>query len=194
MPALIFESAEELENQFTGDFKLLPEENYVLEISSIEIEKDKTSQFSPTPHDEWKVRLRVISFADGTAAYFEDGSEPEPGRDISLMTWIDPTKKGMVPRPSKARKFLTAALGLPVEARIELRSIEDLIGKRFVGRVIHKQDSKKVMRDRLDDFMPLRARPSRRPAPAATPTADVEADAASLLAKAQEVFGEDAKF
>lgn len=192
-PALIFESAEELEAAYGGDFKLLPEENYVLEIAEIEVQKDKTSQFNTTPHDEWKVRLKVISFADGTPAYYEDGSEPEPGRDIRLTTFIDPTKKGMVPRPSKARKFLTAALGVPTEGRIELNSVEDLIGKRLVGRVVHKKDTKGVTRDRLDDFMALRARPARRPA-AAKATEDVEADAAALLAKAQETFGEDAKF
>lgn len=193
MPALVFESAEELESQFTGDFKLLPEENYVLEISSIEVETGKTSKFAPEPHDEWKTRFKVISFSDGTPHYFEDGSEPE--RDVVLTTWFDPAKKGMVPRPAKTRKFLAAALGVPVESRIELPGgLEDLIGKRLVGRVVHKMDGKKVMRDRLDDFFALRARPARRPAPAAVPTADVEADAASLLAKAQEVFGEDAKF
>lgn len=191
MGTLIFESAEELESAFSGDFKLLPEENYVLEISSIEVETGKTSKFAPEPHDEWKTRFKVISFADGTPHYFEDGSEPD--RDVTLITWFDPAKKGMVPRPSKTRKFLAAALGQPVESRLEVPGgLEGLIGKRLVGRVIHKADSKRVMRDRIDDFFPLRTRPARRPA--AVKTEDVEADAASLLAKAQEVFGEDAKF
>lgn len=192
MPALVFESAEELES-LRGDFKLVPEEEYILEVREIEVQKDKTSQFNPTPHDEWLVRLTVISFSNGDPAYFEDGSEPEPGKPISLTTFIDPSKKGMVPRPSKARKFLTACLGLPTEARIELDSVEDLIGKRLIGRVIHKKDGKGVTRDRLDDFRAILRRPSRRPA-AAKADADVEADAAALLAKAQETFGENAKF
>jgi hypothetical protein len=195
MSALIFESAEELES-LRGEFKLVPEEEYILEVREIEIQKDKTSQFNPTPHDEWLVRFTVISFGDGTPAYYEDGSEPEAGQTIRLTTFIDPTKKGMVPRPSKARKFLTAALGLPTESRIELDSVEDLIGKRLIGRVIHKKDGKGVVRDRLDDFRAISRRPPRRGAAAAAPkaTEEVEADAESLLAKAIETFGEDAKF
>lgn len=191
MGALVFESAEELES-LRGSFKLLPEEEYVLEVAEIEVQPDKTSQWNTTPHDEWKVRFNVVSFSDGTPAYYEDGSEPEAGTQLRLTTFIDPTKKGMVPRPSKARKFLTAALGLPTEARIELSSIEDLIGKRLIGRVIHKRDGKGVERDRLEDFRAQSRRPPKRQA--TRPTEEVEADAVDLLAKAQEVFGEDAKF
>ena len=188
---IIFDSAEEMAAR-QGSFKNLPEEEYVLEVAEIEVLPDRTSQFNKTPHDEWKVRFNVVSFSDGTPAYFEDGSEPEPDRPIRLTAFIDPSKKGMVPRPSKARKFLTGAIGVPTEARIELDSVDDLIGKRLIGRVVHKTDSQKIVRDRLEDFRAI----SRRPARKVTPKADEEvtADAESLLAKAKEVFADEAKF
>ena len=156
MPPLVFESGEELESMFEQkDFKLLNEDFYILKVDSIEVQKDKTSQWQTTPHDEWKVRFEVISFQTGDPLYYQDGSEPDSDRPVYLTTFINPTKKGMVPRPSKARKFLTSALGLDVAARIELDSIEDLIGKRLVGRVIHKADGKGIARDRLEDFTPI---------------------------------------
>lgn len=193
-PFLVFESADELESMYSGEdreYKNLPEDFYLLQIKSIEIQKDKTSQWQPEAHDEWKVGFTVISFQNGEPVYYQDGTEPEPGNDPYLVTFINPTKKGMVPRPSKARKFLTSALGLDVGARIELDSPEQLIGKRLIGRLIHKPDTKnpKMQRDRLEDFLPVRQR--ARPATAVPATEEVEANADNLLAKAAEIFGED---
>lgn len=189
---LVFESGEELETLFQDkDFKLLNEDFYVLQVESVEVQPGKTSQWQPEPHDEWKVRFDVVSFQNGEPIYYQDGSEPEADRQVRLTTFINPTKKGMVPRPSKARKFLTASMGLDVAARIELDSVEDLVGKRMIGRVIHKSDGKGIVRDRLEDFTAIRSRPAR-PAPVAT-TAEVESDASDLLAKAKEIFGDDLK-
>jgi len=183
----VFPSAEELENQ-RGDWKNLIEEEYILEITEVTIEHDKTSMYQKEEHDEWKVRLKVVSFANGEPAYYEDGTEPDPGQDITLLTWVNPTKMGMLPRPSKARKFLTSAFGKPLSSGVEMSSVEDLIGQRLIGRVYHKQDQKGNIRDRIDDFRPLRSRPPRKSSAAATAS---PVDPADLLAAAKKVFDED---
>lgn len=190
---LIFPSAEEMEASYQAqakDFKLLNEDFYILQITSIEVQANKASQYQEA-HDEWKVSFEVISFQNGEPLYYADGSEPDPSRPVKLTAFINPTKVGFFPKVAKARKFITAALGVEAKSRIELNSYEDLVGKRLVGRVIHKPDSKGVTRDRLEDFLALRKRPQ---APVAKPTTEeVEADADALLAKAQEIFGEDLK-
>lgn len=191
---LSFPSAAEMEEQYSSgdrEYKNLPEDFYILQIKSVEIQKDKTNQWQPTPHDEWKVGFEVVSFQNGEPVFYADGSEPEADRTPYLTAFINPTKMGMVPQPSKARRFLTAALGLDVGARVELDSVESLVGKRLVGRVIHKPDSKnaQIQRDRLDDFLAIRRRPTRTAAPAKTE--DVEADAVDLLATAKEIFGSE---
>lgn len=185
MPALVFDSAEEMEAK--RDFKLLPEDEYVLEVTAIEVQHGKTSQFNTTPHDELAVTVRAVSFSNGDALYFDDGSEPDPTKPVTLRDWLDTTKRGMLPQPSRTRKFLTSALGIPTGARIELDSYEDLIGKRLIGRVLHKTNGKGVTRDRLVDYRPVRTRPTR----AKKATEEVEADAEALLAKARETFGDD---
>ena len=197
MPPLIFPSEEELASGGGNkDFKLLPEEDYVFEIAAIEVQKDKVSIYSkrdendqPIPEDEWLVRLKVVSFKNGDPIYYEDGSDPDPTRDVRLTTFVNPNKVGMLPQPSKARKFITSALNVPLGSRVEIDGPEELIGKRLAGRVYHKLDGKKVMRDRVDDFTTLRTRPPRKVE--VKTDAEVQSEAVDLLAKAKDIFNED---
>lgn len=190
-----------------GSFKLLPEDQYIARVESIEVVHGQTSKFNPQPHDEWKVRFDILSFVDGSNLVYDDDSTPDPTREVRLTTYFDPSKKGMVPQPSKTRKFITGALGVGVGDRIELDDIQELIGKRLVVTVTHKTDSKGVERDRLTDFTKVRKSRSgateapvenaEKPAKAATPAksdAEVEAEADDLLAKAKDIFSDDLKF
>lgn len=187
-----------------GQFKLLPEDQYIARVESIEVVHGQTSRFNPQPHDEWKVRFDIVSFSDQSPLVYDDDSSPDPTREVRLTTYFDPSKKGMVPQPSKTRKFITACLGVNVGDRVELDDIQELIGKRLLVTVTHKIDGKNIERDRLTDFVKLRkTRGSAETAPAAAPAkpakagktdAEVEAEADAVLAKARDTFGEDLKF
>lgn len=209
MSGFVIESEEELAaggGSGDGQFKLLPEDQYVARVESIEVVHGQTSRFNPQPHDEWKVRFDILSFSDGSNLVYDDDSLPDPSREVRLTTYFDPSKRGMVPQPSKTRKFVTAALGVNVGDRIEIDDIQELIGKRLIVTIVHKTDGKNVVRDRLTDFVKLRKTrgsaateeaPATKPAPApkASKTdAEVEAEAAAQLARANDVFGEDLKF
>lgn len=205
MPALSFGSAEELEAK-RKQYPNLPEEEYILEVKDITIQKDKTSFYDTEKHDELMIGFNVISFKDGEPAYYEDGTEPDAGEAIRLVDWINPEKQGLFPRIAKARQFLAAALGLPVEGQLVLESYEDLVGSRLIGNVVHKTTPPKVaggkaiVRDRIDGYRALKSRPPRRGpagAPAAAPNRapksdeEVQAEAESVLARGIEIFGDD---
>jgi len=185
-----FPSEEELKAG-GGDIRLLPEDTYIARIESIEVLKDQTSQYQPEKHEEWKVRFDLLSFSNKDSIYYEDGTEPDPSKEVRLSTFINPTRFGMTPRPAKARKFVAAALGLEVSDRLAIDSPQELVGKTLQIITIHKNDKDGNLRDRIDDFraMPKRSRPA---AEAAKPSnEEVNANAESLLAAAKEVFGAD---
>lgn len=155
----IFESKEEFEARRGSDFTLLPEDDYIVEVKEIEVKHNVTNKFRPDdpPGDRWTVKLRAISFSNGDELVDVDGNPPDGER--LFFSFLDPARRGLVPRPSKTRKFLAAALGMNVEDRIELESLDDLIGKRLNATIIHKNGYANP-----DDFRPIRKRAVRKAA------------------------------
>lgn len=196
MPLISAPSGEELAKN-RGPFKLLPEDEYVLEVKEIEVQKDQKNPYKPDEpgRDTWLVRFRVISFSNGDPLVYDDGSEPDG--EARLTGFVDPTRFGLVPRASLFRKFATSAMGTPLDGPILIESFDDLIGKRLIGRVEHRKDREGNKRDRLVDFRPQRTRPARRkaeedPATAAESLIAVNKDEAE--ARARDIFGEEAGF
>lgn len=179
----IFESKDEFEARRGSDFTLLPEDDYIVEVKEIEVKHDVPNQFKPDekPGDRWNVRLRVISFSNGDDLVDVDGNPPDGER--LFFAFLDPARRGLVPRPSKTRKFLAAALGVNVEDRIELNSLEDLIGKRMNVTIIHKNGWA-----RPDDFRPIRKRLAAAPK---VTDETVKAEAEAKLAPAAPVAAEE---
>lgn len=185
--SLIFESKEEFEARRGSDFVLLPEDDYIVEVKEIEVKHDVPNKFNPEeqPGDRWTVKLRAISFSNGDDLVDVDGNPPDGER--LFFTFLDPKRKGLVPRPSKTRRFIAAALGQNIEERIELDDINDLVGKRLNVTVIHRNGYANP-----DEFRPIRKRAVKK-----ADDAEVKAEADEKVAPAttsnspaDEIFGE----
>jgi hypothetical protein len=198
---IVLPSADEYAANSTGggsDFSLLPPDDYIVEVKEIVIQKDQVDIYSKeTPQrkrDTLQVRCRVISFANGDSLVDENGDDVTDER--LFFAFIDPTRVGLVPQPSFARKFFAYATGVGLEDRIELDDYNDLVGKRLIAVAIIKPNSKGVKKNKVVDFRPIRRRPAKKAAEAADPKAEAAAKLADvdLTAKAKEIFEDDLPF
>lgn len=166
-----------------SDFKLLPADDYIVEVTQVTEQPNKKDIFNPDrTFLGLEVRFKPISFSNGDELVDEDGA------DLTFkpmfIDWLDTERVGLKPQASKSRKFFAAALGLAVEDRITLSDFQDLVGKRLVVVVITKANQKGVRQNRISDYRLLRTRGRRAaateaPAPAAQA---VEAKAAEVAA------------
>ena len=155
-------SAEELAERAGAP---LPEDEYLAEVVEVTIDKDNVSTYTGQKRDQLKVKFNILSFADGTELVDTDGN---PLENYTLTTFIDPSKVGMKPQVSKARKFFTSAMGVAVGSAIELSGPEELIGKRLIIGTINKpaKENPNVLYTRAQDFKSIKKqRPERKPAP-----------------------------
>ena len=176
--------------QSSSGFSLFPADDYILEVESITIQKDKVDIFDkPKPgqpqrtYDGLEVHFRPISFANGDELVDEDGNDIPSMRNPLFFDWFDPERVGLKPQPAKARKFFAYSTGVELEDRIDIEDFNDLVGKRLIGTVIitTKND---VRRNKISDYRPIRQRRRRaaetaEAAPVAKPVeakADVFAD------------------
>lgn len=199
---IVLPSAEEYAERNTsgggGDFTLLPPDDYIVEVKEIVIQKDQIDIYSketpPRVRDTLQVRCRVISFANGDSLVDENGDDVTDER--LFFAFVDPTRVGLVPQPSFARKFFAAALGVGVESRIELEGYDDLLGKRMIAVAIIKPNQKGVKKNKVVDFRPIRRRPAKKAEVAADPKAEAAAKLsdADVVAKAKEIFEDDLPF
>ena len=167
------------------DFDVLPEDEYIAKIRSIEVAKDQPNKFpskgdmGPT-HDMLVVKMDAISFANGDDLV-DENDEPVEG-PVPFQTWLNPKKVGMVPQPSKTRKFFAAALGQALSDSIAVADFNDLVGKQLIVSLKpnkgynNAQDFRSITRSR-------RAR-------ATTPKGPVEGD--ELASRITAVTNEDA--
>jgi hypothetical protein len=172
-----------------GNYSLLPEDEYLVEVKQIEVEKQPDTFNGGALRDVAKVRLGIVSFADGSPAVDVDGKE---ANDRLFFDFIDINKVGMKPRPSKARKFFAACLNQPVGDALTLSSFDELLGKRIVVATIHRTSQAGVTRNTITEYRAQRAR--TRPTPAAGTTPAVSAPAeqpVDLASKAKEIFGSE---
>lgn len=178
-------SEEELEAQGSNtDFPVLGEDEYIAKVLSIELKKDQLNNFPSKNdkepfHDMLQVRGEVISFADGEPLVDKDGDELD---DVpaTFLVWLNPKKRGMIPQPSKTRKFFAAVLGQPVGDPIAIDSFEDLIGKTFIVSLKPNGSFNNAV-----DFRPHKRVRTR----ATTPRGPVEGT--DIMAAAKEIFDED---
>ncbi len=195
-------SEQEYAEQGGGDFpdrKLFPADDYIFEVSQITEQPGKVDIFyKPSkPGDPetrtytgLELRLRPVTFANGDELQDEDGDDAQEG--ALLFDWLDPSKVGLKPQPSKARKFFAATLGLEIEDRIDIEQWSELIGKRIIGTVIIKANAVGKRNNRVVSYRKVRTRrgsaatpatsaPSTKVEPAGPLPNQVEADAFSDL-------------
>lgn len=176
-------SEEELEAQ-GGDYDTLPEDEYIAEITGIRIKKDVVNRFpskgddDPT-HDMLEVKFKALSFANGDGLVDQDDNDLDG--PVPFQGLLNPKKVGMIPQPSKTRKFFAAALGQPVGDAIKIDNYDDLIGKKLI--VSLKPNG---TYNNPTDFRAIRKSRSRGT------TQKGPVDGVDLVKKAQEIFDEDA--
>ena len=165
------------------DFSLFPADDYVVEVETINIQKDKVDIFDkPEPgqpqrtYDGLEVRFRPISFANGDELQDENGDDIPANRNPLFFDWFDPERVGLKPQPAKARKFFAAASGVELEDRIDIADFNDLIGKRMLVTVVTKTNAAGKRSNRITDYRLIRQR--RRAAAASDPVAAAAAKVA----------------
>lgn len=191
--------AEYASQQTQSDFSLFPADDYILEVSEVNIQKDKVDIFDkPAPgkpqrtYDGLEVRFRIISFANGDELVDENGADIPANRNPLFFDWFDPERVGLKPQPAKARKFFAYATGVELEDRIDIEDFADLVGKRLIGVVVVKTSGAGVRRNKIVDYRPIRRRrgAAAQAAAAVAPEAKL-APATDLAAAAKEVFKDD---
>lgn len=163
-------SAEELAERAGAP---LPEDEYLAEVTEVTIDKDNVNPYTKEVRDQLKVKFNVISFADGSELVDLEGN---PLDSYTLTTFIDPSKVGMKPQVSKARKFFTSAMGVPVGSAIEISGPDELIGKKLIIGTVNKpaKDNPSVQYTRAQDFKSVKKQRPERKAPAPLVQADDE--------------------
>lgn len=176
----------------TKDFSLFPADDYILEVSEVNIQYGKVDIFDkPKPgqpqrtYDGLEIRFRPISFANGDELVDEDGEDIPAGRNPLFFDWLDPERVGLKPQPAKARKFFAYATGVELEDRIDIDDFQDLVGKRLIGVVVIKTNGQGKRNNRITDYRPIRRRRG------AAAKAETAAPAVDVAAKAKEVFADD---
>lgn len=164
------------------NYPVLAEDEYLATILGIEIKKDVLNRFAkegePAVHDMLIVKMETNSFANGDDLVDEDGEELD--QPVRFQAMLDPKKVGMVPQPSKTRKFMAAALGQPVGQQIKIDSWDELIGKTLIASLRPKDGYNNPF-----DFRAVRKSRSRGT------TNKGPVDGNDLVAKAREIFDED---
>jgi len=194
-------SAEEYEQKGaanSGDFTLLPADDYMVEVKDIIVQKDQVDIYSketpPRVRDTLQVRCKVVSFANGDTLIDENGDDITDER--LLFAFVDPTRVGIYQgQASFARKFFASALSVDFNGVIEFDDYNDLLGKRLIAVAIIKPNSKGVKKNKVIDFRPIRRRPARAKADV-DPKVEAEAKLSDtdVVAKAKEIFEDDLPF
>lgn len=165
------------------DYPVLAEDEYLATVLGVEIKKDVVNRFptkgddGPT-HDMLVVKMETTSFANGDPLVDEEGEDLD--QPVRFQAMLNPKKVGMIPQPSKTRKFFAAALGQPVGQEIKIGDWSELVGKTLIVSLKPNNGYNNPF-----DFRAVRKSRSR----GTTPKGPVSGD--DLVAKAREIFDED---
>lgn len=177
-------SEDELASGANLEYDVLPEDEYIAKVKSIETLTDQPNKYpskgdSGPTHDMLVVKFDALTFANGDALVDEDDNPIEG--PVPFQTWLNPKKVGMVPQPSKTRKFFAAVLGQALSDKINISDFNDLVGKQLIVSIKPNGTYNNAV-----DFRPIRRSRGR----ATTPKGPVEG--ADLEARVTGTFDEDA--
>jgi hypothetical protein len=195
---MVYKAKSKSELDEGGDrFPPLPADTYLMSVQSIEVKVspnpyDKTEEHPEgTPRDQAVTTFKPIEFANGDALLdWEDNDVPP---DKTVRGYFDLSRLGFSKTgPSKSRKFLAAITGSDIEDEIEVGEWSEYFGKKLMVTLdltTLQTTGRKV--NRITDVRGTRKRGNRKTEATDTPVvAETKPDPVSLLAKAEEVFGE----
>lgn len=120
---------------------------------------DVVNEMRPSYNDKSKeeealiISLNILRAVDGSDIVDIEGNYPENTR---LSVWLNPNAVGYNSKtnePHKARKVLTAIMGVGEEAAVELKSWDDLLNRKVRAYVAVKTDPKTGAKsNKLDNF------------------------------------------
>jgi hypothetical protein len=130
----------------SNGFGTLESDEYRCRIVSFEEHDVPLGQYNKDPERKniW-FKLEPLAYAADEEAELVDKDSGEPiSPDKTLIFFYDPLHTGLVPQIAKSRKFLAAALNVPVEEPIEFEGYEDLVGKEVICEVIVKDGNNRI--------------------------------------------------
>ena len=144
----------------SGEFPLDPvidADEYRLRVAGYKEYVQPPGKFNKTEEDRVLFRMEVLHQVDDSEADVEDQDGNQLPEDFTVPFFYDPKRTGIWQgKVAKSRKFLAAALNVPVEEPIEFEDYEDLVGKEMIGSIIvaRNKDNEKV--NRIESVRPVR--------------------------------------
>jgi hypothetical protein len=146
------------EDEFTESaFKPLAEDTYKVEVIKYEIKRgaEAVSRYNEDGNPRVRFFLEPIEIdGDSEAEIVDTADEPIPD-DKYVLFFFDPDHLGLKPQVSKSRKFLAAALGVPVEQPVSADSLEEFCDT-LVGRELIVDMAVKGNYNNITDSRPIR--------------------------------------
>lgn len=117
------------ENDYSENTEFLPaaEDTYRVRVVKYEIKKgaEAASKYNPDGNPRVRFFLNPIEIDGDPEAMMVDTADRELPEDKYIIFFFDPDHLGLKPQVAKSRKFLAAALGVPVEQPVEADSLEE---------------------------------------------------------------------
>ena len=126
---------------------------YVLEVQDVKEETGPTYD-GKGEQEQVIVTFKVKQPVDGSEMVDIEGQYPK--NDL-LKVWLNPAAISFNTRtnqPHKARQVLTAIMGVPVESPLEIKSWDDLVGKKVKAYVSVTTKPDGTKSNKLDKFSP----------------------------------------
>jgi hypothetical protein len=172
-------SKEDYKKSSGGNYGTLAVDDYIVQIESYDENRfQEPGKYNTEREPRVWFFLKPLSFADDPESELIDDEGNPVNPDKSLLFVYDPKRLGLIPQVAKSRKFLAAALGVPVDDEITFDGYDELIGKTLIVSVsINGNGNNSVV-----DVRPVKKRTRVRTTTDKQPT---------LAAKAEEIFGDD---
>ena len=117
------------ENDYSENSEFLPaaEDTYRVRVVKYEIKSgaDTANKYNPDGRPRVRFYLNPIEIDGDPEAMMVDTADKELPEDKYIIFFFDPDHLGLKPQVAKSRKFLAAALGVPVEQPVEADSLEE---------------------------------------------------------------------
>lgn len=185
-------SEQEQSAQRDGDFKPLPEDDYIVVVKDYKVEDDPNPYNNGIKRPVLKPRLKVISFSNGDPLVDVDDDPIPANRDVLFFDFLDTEKTGFgVGGPSRYRQFLAAVFGRPVSESIEFDDWNDILDKPFIASAVLETKKGKT-RNKVTGYKAARRRRATAAAePVAVASRPAPAPEADLVKAAADIFADD---
>lgn len=169
------------EDEFTGtSFAPAAEDTYRVRVDRYEIKTgpEAASRFNPDGNPRVRFFLEPLEIDGDPEALMVDINDEPLDEEKFFIFFFDPDHLGLKPQVAKSRKFLAAALGVPVEQPVEADTLEDFCDS-LVNRELIVDVTVKGEYNNITDSRPIRRK---------TRTRRAKSD---LTEEAAKVFNED---